>query len=92
MRGSTAMSVFLPATTLQVQAPYHFRVLRVLEPATEEVLAEVPRAGIEETDAAVARAVAAYPEWRAVAPDERAGMLPTLGWTVFEKQLAAGPV
>ena len=34
-------------------------VIRVLEPATEEVLAELPRAGVEETDAAVARAVAA---------------------------------
>ena len=42
--------------------------LTVLEPATEEVLAEIPRAGVEETDAAVARAKAAYPAWRAVAP------------------------
>ena len=30
--------------------------LTVLEPATEAVLAEIPRAGVEETDAAVARA------------------------------------
>ena len=42
--------------------------LTVLEPATEEVLAEIPRAGAEEADAAVARAKAAYPAWRAVAP------------------------
>jgi acyl-CoA reductase-like NAD-dependent aldehyde dehydrogenase len=74
-RGSTAMGVFLPATTLQVQAPYHFAVLRVLEPATEEVLADVPRAGVEETDAAVARAAAAYPAWRALAPEARATLL-----------------
>ena len=49
--------------------------LEVLEPATEAVLAEVPRAGVEETDAAVARAKAAYPAWRAVAPGERAALL-----------------
>jgi betaine-aldehyde dehydrogenase len=49
--------------------------LEVLEPATEAVLAEIPRAGAEETDAAVARAKAAYPAWRAVAPDERAALL-----------------
>ena len=40
--------------------------LAVLEPATEAVLAEIPRAGVEEADAAVARAKAAYPAWRAV--------------------------
>ena len=49
--------------------------LTVLEPATEEILAEVPRAGAEETDAAVARAKAAYPAWRAVAPGDRAALL-----------------
>ena len=38
----------------------------MLEPATEAVLAEIPRAGVEEADAAVARAKAAYPRWRAV--------------------------
>src|SRR6476660_4246031 len=31
-------------------------MLEVLEPATEAVLEQVPRAGVEETDAAVARA------------------------------------
>ncbi|MDQ4082193.1 MAG: aldehyde dehydrogenase family protein, partial [Actinomycetota bacterium] len=42
--------------------------MQVLEPATERVLAEVPRAGAEDADAAVARAKAAFPAWRAVAP------------------------
>ena len=42
--------------------------LTVLEPATEQVLDELPRAGVEEVDAAVARAKAAYPAWRAVSP------------------------
>ncbi|MEO8689217.1 MAG: aldehyde dehydrogenase family protein [Solirubrobacteraceae bacterium] len=49
--------------------------LEVVEPATEAVLAEIPRAGVEETDAAVARAKAAYPAWRAVAPGDRAALL-----------------
>ncbi len=52
--------------------------LTVLEPATEAVLAEVPRAGVEETDAAVAAARAALPGWRAVAPGARAGLLRAL--------------
>ncbi|HEV2726900.1 MAG TPA: aldehyde dehydrogenase family protein, partial [Solirubrobacterales bacterium] len=30
--------------------------IEVIEPATEQVMAEVPRAGVEEVDAAVARA------------------------------------
>ena len=44
-----------------------------MEPATEAVLQEIPRAGVEEVDAAVARAKAAYPAWRALAPGARAG-------------------
>jgi acyl-CoA reductase-like NAD-dependent aldehyde dehydrogenase len=50
-------------------------VTQVLEPATEEVLAEVAAAGIEETDEAVARAKAAFPAWRAVQPGDRATLL-----------------
>jgi acyl-CoA reductase-like NAD-dependent aldehyde dehydrogenase len=50
-------------------------MLTVVEPATEEPLAELPHAGTEETDAAVERAKAAFPAWRAVAPGERARML-----------------
>jgi acyl-CoA reductase-like NAD-dependent aldehyde dehydrogenase len=50
-------------------------MLSVLEPATEEVLAQVPRAGREETDAAVARARAAFPPWAAVGPPDRAALL-----------------
>ena len=40
--------------------------LEVIEPATERVLDTVPRGGVDEVDAAVARARAAYPAWRAV--------------------------
>jgi betaine-aldehyde dehydrogenase len=49
--------------------------LAVVEPATEKVMAEVPRAGAEEVDAAVAAAKAAFPAWRAVAPADRATLL-----------------
>src|SRR5436309_74058 len=49
--------------------------LQVIEPATEGVLAELPHAGVEETDAAVARAKAAFPAWRDVAPGERANVM-----------------
>src|ERR671924_570640 len=50
-------------------------MIEVLEPATEQVLAEVPRAGVEEADAAVARAKEAFPAWRAVSPGDRAALL-----------------
>jgi acyl-CoA reductase-like NAD-dependent aldehyde dehydrogenase len=52
--------------------------LAVVEPATEAVLAQIPRAGAEEADAAVARAKAAFPAWRAVAPADRARLLHAL--------------
>jgi acyl-CoA reductase-like NAD-dependent aldehyde dehydrogenase len=60
--------------------------LTVLEPATEAVLAEIPRAGIEEADAAVARAKAAYPAWRAVAPADRAKLLHGLADALAARQ------
>jgi acyl-CoA reductase-like NAD-dependent aldehyde dehydrogenase len=50
-------------------------VLRVLEPATGGVLATIPAASVADTDAAVARARAAFPAWRAVAPSDRARVL-----------------
>ncbi len=49
--------------------------LDVLEPATEQVLATIPRAGVAETDDAVARATEALPAWRALDPGTRAGIL-----------------
>src|SRR5579884_2088551 len=50
-------------------------MLKVIEPATEGVLAELHHADVEETDAAVARAKAAFQSWRAVPPRERAILL-----------------
>jgi acyl-CoA reductase-like NAD-dependent aldehyde dehydrogenase len=59
--------------------------LAVIEPATEEVLQELPRAGAEEADAAVARATAALPAWRALAPAERAALLRGLADALEER-------
>ena len=58
--------------------------MKVIEPATEQVLAEVPEAGIEEADAAVARAKAAFPGWRAVTPGDRARLLRSFAITVAD--------
>jgi acyl-CoA reductase-like NAD-dependent aldehyde dehydrogenase len=59
-------------------------VLTVLNPATEEPIAQLERAGVEETDAAVARAKAAFPAWKAVAPTDRARLLRRLATLVEE--------
>src|SRR4051812_5336633 len=59
--------------------------LQVVEPATEAVLEEIPRAGAEEVDAAVARAKAAFPAWRAVAPPDRARLLHRLADALPER-------
>ncbi len=53
-------------------------MISVIEPATGEEMAQVPRAGAEEVDTAVAAAKAAFPGWRAVAPGERAGIMHAL--------------
>jgi betaine-aldehyde dehydrogenase len=48
------------------------------------VLAEIARAGVEEVDEAVARAAAALPAWRALAPSERARLLYALTDTLSD--------
>jgi acyl-CoA reductase-like NAD-dependent aldehyde dehydrogenase len=59
--------------------------VQVLEPATEEVMAELPQAGPEDADAAIARAKAAFPAWRAVSPGDRANLLRLLAAAVRER-------
>ncbi len=49
--------------------------LDVIEPATGEVMARIPEAGPEDADAAIARAKAAFPAWKAVSPGDRARLL-----------------
>jgi acyl-CoA reductase-like NAD-dependent aldehyde dehydrogenase len=48
---------------------------QVVNPATEAVVAEVPLADVEQTDAAIAAAEAAGAAWRAVAPADRGRLL-----------------
>ena len=62
--------------------------LTVLNPATEQPIAELEQAGVEETDAAVARAKAAFPAWRAVAPADRGRLLRRLATLVEENHEA----
>ncbi len=75
--------------------------LEVLEPATERVLETVARAGVDEVDAAVARARAAHPAWRAVSPADRAALLRRLadavehdleGFAILEARNAGKPI
>ena len=61
-------------------------LLTVVEPATEGVLAEVPRAGAAEVDEAVVRARRALPAWRELAPGARAQRLRALA-DVLESHL-----
>ena len=65
-------------------------MLTVLNPATEETIAgETERAGVDETDAAVARAKEAFPAWRAVA-QPIARLLRRLATLVEERGEARG--
>ena len=60
-------------------------MLKVVEPATEKILAELPHAGVAEADAAVARAKAAFPAWRDVAPGDRARLLRRIAEAIAER-------
>ncbi len=55
----------------------------VRNPATEQVLAEVPGATVEETREAVQRAKRGFREWRALAPGDRATLLRAFGAAVL---------
>jgi betaine-aldehyde dehydrogenase len=58
--------------------------MQVFEPATEQVLAELPRAGAEEADEAVARAKEAFPAWRVVSPSDRGKLLRNVARVIDE--------
>ncbi|HEX2359994.1 MAG TPA: aldehyde dehydrogenase family protein [Solirubrobacterales bacterium] len=59
--------------------------IEVVEPATEQVMATLPRAGAEQVDAAVAAAKRAFPAWRAVAPADRSVLMRGLADTIEER-------
>jgi len=48
---------------------------KIINPATEALIAEVPRIGLDETDAAIERAVLAQRQWAKLAPGDRAKLL-----------------
>jgi acyl-CoA reductase-like NAD-dependent aldehyde dehydrogenase len=50
-------------------------MVEVINPATEEVIEHVDSATAEDTEAAIARAKAAFPGWRDVQPSDRARLL-----------------
>jgi betaine-aldehyde dehydrogenase len=56
----------------------------VVNPATEEAIAEIPGAGLEDADRAVEAARRAFPVWRAIAPADRARLLRRLAALVEE--------
>jgi betaine-aldehyde dehydrogenase len=60
-------------------------VISVVEPATEQVMAEVPRAGAGEVDEAVARAREAFADWRAVPPGDRSALIHRLAGRLEER-------
>ncbi len=66
-------------------APSTETMLKVVEPATEQVMCELPHAGIEEADAAVARAKAAFGAWRAVVPGERAALMRRIAAAIADR-------
>jgi acyl-CoA reductase-like NAD-dependent aldehyde dehydrogenase len=56
----------------------------VINPATEETIATLYSAGVDETDSAVAAAGRAFPAWRAVSPADRGRLLRRLATLVEE--------
>src|SRR2546427_3808447 len=62
--------------------------LRVIDHASEQVLAELQEATVEAADQAVARAKAAYAPWRALHPKDRANLMRRLAAEI-EKQAEA---
>ncbi|TML11812.1 MAG: aldehyde dehydrogenase [Actinobacteria bacterium] len=59
--------------------------MKVVEPATEDVLAEFRAADADAADEAVARAKAAFPAWRAVDPASRGAILRSIGDAIDEQ-------
>jgi len=58
--------------------------MEVLNPATGEVIAEVPNSGVEDVEQAVAEAKAAWSEWRAKTPKDRMEFLLALADVIDE--------
>lgn len=57
----------------------------IINPATEEVIAELDAAGTDELNAAVARAKDSWPAWSSVGPSDRARLLRRVAGLVEER-------
>ena len=60
----------------------------VIEPATGQVMARLPSAGLEEADRAVARAKLAFETWRNVSAGDRATLLRRIATAVEEQAMS----
>jgi acyl-CoA reductase-like NAD-dependent aldehyde dehydrogenase len=60
-------------------------LVRVVEPATEDVMAELPQAGVDDADEAIARAKEAFPAWKRVPAGERAELMRSVSAIVRER-------
>jgi acyl-CoA reductase-like NAD-dependent aldehyde dehydrogenase len=60
-------------------------LVRVVEPATEDVMAELPQAGVDDADEAIARAKEAFPAWKGVPAGERAELMRSVSAMVRER-------
>jgi len=58
----------------------------VLNPATEEIIGSVPAGTVEDADAAVAAAVAAFPSWAARTPQDRAAVVRAISAGLAERR------
>jgi malonate-semialdehyde dehydrogenase (acetylating)/methylmalonate-semialdehyde dehydrogenase len=80
-RGTRTLQNYVGGRWVSVEGVEH---QEVRNPATDEVLAEVPLSGPAEVDAAVDAAAAAFPDWRATPPQERARCFFTLRQLLVE--------
>ena len=59
----------------RLSSPIRTTVTSVVNPATEQVIAQVPRTSLEEVDRAIESANRAFESWRQVAPADRGRLL-----------------
>src|SRR5215207_7617392 len=60
-------------------------LVRVVEPATEYVMAELPQAGVDHADEAIARAKETFPAWKRAPAGERAELMRSVSAMVRER-------
>src|SRR6267154_6383016 len=78
-----ATTVGIPLLELESDSGETFPVI---DPATGETIAEMPRMGVAETRRAIARAEEALPRWRAMLAKDRARILRRWGDLMLENE------